>query len=450
MVVKKKVRTTLFVLCTIVFFVAGTYAILAMQGLVFDFSNFKITKSGSIYVNYTPISGTFSINSKLYPKKQGLFGGGILVSNLIPKTYQISIAKDGYTPWTKKLSVDPGKVSVAARITLWKLVEFKKESTSTVFEFFPTEKGFVFKTKEGTITFNNTRIKGDSMEAFDMSSSYIITKTDLNSLLLTDLNTPTTTRDFRVLFRTVMQGQDIIDNSAIQRTTFHPFSKTKLLVQTVNGMYVFDLKKNTIESIDTETHPATFGISTNEVFVINKSGDLVVKNLLLGSRYIYPIDASSTKTITPSEDGNFAFVTQKNGTLFLFDKTKQTLEKIGSNTTFASFSSDGFRAIFIDSNNKIHIYYLDDFEGDSIKEKGTTESFSLPTGSISDTFVWIPFAENYGMIQVGNTIRTIELDNREPHNTATVAKNITSASLISGDLFVITTNHDFLKGTLEE
>ena len=421
-----------------------------MQGLVFDISNFKFTKSGSIFVHFTPTNATLSINGKPYQKKQGFFGGGILVSNLVPKTYEVSVMKDGYTQWIKELKVAPGKVSVAARVTLWKNIEFKKQGTSTIDNFFATEKGFVFKTSSSSLIFEDTPIKGNLVELYDINSSYIVTKTHTNSLFLIDLNTPAITRDFRILFRTVMQAQDEIDNTTIQKIAFHPFSKTKLVVETLNGLYIFDLKRNTIESVDVENKPVAFGISTNEIFIINKTGDLVIKNLMLGSRYIFPIDASSTQTITPSGDGNFAFITQKDKTLYLFDRNKQTLKKVGTNIVFSSFSSDGLRTIFIDSNNTAHIYYLDDYEGDSIKTGGTIELFTIPNGARPDTFVWIPFAENYGMIRVGNTLRVIELDVREPHNATTIAKNITNVSLMNGYLFAVNTNGEFLKGVLEE
>lgn|GEM_PF-924922 len=452
MVVKKTTRNALFVLCTIIFIVAGTYAILAMQGLVFDIKNLKLTKSGSIYVHFTPTDASLFIDGKKYPKTQGMFGGGILVSNLVPRTYSISIMKDGYTPLSKTLVVTPGKVSVSARVTLWKILPQFEKLGEHISDVFPTSQGFIFKTTSSTLYLDEkkqTPIKGTVVEAYDMSSSYVITKKG-TSLFLVDLTSPTIARDFSILFKTLAQSQEITDLTAIQKISFHPFSKTKLLVKTQKNLYVFDLKKNSIGILDTEGTPNAIGLGASELFVTNKKGDLVIKNLILDSKYVFPINASTTKSITPSKNGAYVFIINNDGTLDLFDRSAQKVERIGKDIEYATFSPDGFRAAYIDTNHIAYIRYLDDYEGDQAKTKGTVDSFAISSGADSKSFEWIPFAENYFLLKVGKNIRIEETDTRQPRNVATIAKEVEKSLLISGDLFILNENGEFLKATIEE
>ncbi|RJQ26682.1 hypothetical protein C4565_06290 [Candidatus Parcubacteria bacterium] len=450
MVVRKNVRNALLVLCTVIFVIGGTYAIFTMQGLVFDPSSFEITKSGSIYIHFTPTNAVLSVNGKPYLKKQSIFGGGILISNLIPKTYTISIAKDEYTPWTKELEVVPGKVSVAARITLWKNIDFQKEGSSTIKSFYHTGEGFIFETPTSSLIFNDKIINGNSVEAHNDNTQYVITKTKQGNLFLIDLTKPDIVRDFRILFSTVMQTQETIDSTKIEKTAFHPFSKNKLIVETQQDMYIYDLKKNTIDPVNTEGIPKNWNMGSSELFIINDKGDLVIKNLIVGSKYVYPIEASSTQDIVPSNDGNYIFITTKKKSLFLFDREEQASKKIGENILFTSISPDNTRALYIDNKNNVYILYLDDYEGDSIKTKGTIEKLSVPKGTDLKSFTWIPAEENYAMVRVGKTIRIMELDMREPHNAATIAKDITYAQLIGKNLFAINSDGEFLMGSIEE
>lgn len=451
MVVKKTTRKALFVLCTIIFIVAGTYAVLTMQGLVFDAEHFKLTKSGSIFVHFTPTDASIFIDGKKYPKTQSMFGGGILISNLVPRTYSISIEKDGYTPFTKNLEVTPGKVSVSARVTLWKITQEFEMLNKNIVDVFPTSQGFVFKTTSSTLLLEKkeTPLKGVEIEAFDMSSSYIITRKG-TSLFLIDLTNPTVARDFSVLFQTIVESEDIADQTKIQKISFHPFSKTKLLIKTLKNLFVFDLKKNAVEIIETEGTPKAIGLGAKELFVINKEGELVIKNLILDSKYVFPINASTTKEIIPSKDGSYTFLLNSDKTLDLFNRTTQTVERIGTNIEYATFSPDSLRAAYINTNHTASILYLDDYEGDVMKPEGSIDSFSISSGADVNTFEWIPFAENYFMIKVGKNIRIEETDIRQPRNVATIAKDIKKSLLISGDIFVLTEDGDLLKATIEE
>jgi len=450
MVVKKATRKVFFVLCTIIFIISGTYAILTMQGLIFDIKNFKLTRSGSIYVHFTPTDASLFIDGKKYPKTQGMFGGGILISNLVPREYSISVAKDGYTPFIKTLTVNPGKVSVSARITLWRSAQKFEKLEENIIDIFPTSLGFIFQTTSSTLYLENKQeIKGSKIEIYDMSSPYIITRKN-TSLFLIDLTNPTVVRDFSVLFRTIIQSKEILDKTAIQQISFHPFSKTKLLVKTEENLYIYDLKKNSIAILETEGTPTAIGLGASELFVINEKGDLVIRNLILDSKYVFPINATTTKSIIPSKNGAYVYVINKDKTLDLFSRTTQTVKRIGKDIENAIFSPDGLRAAYIDKNHTVFIQYLNDYEGDTRKLKGAVDSFLTSSGADLKTFEWIPFAENYFMIKVGKNIRIEETDTRIPRNVAIIAKDVKKSLLISGDIFILNEKGEFLKATIEE
>lgn len=451
MVVHHTTRRVILVLCTIIFIIGGFVAILKMQGLVFDFEHFKFTRSGAIYVHFTPTDGTLFINGKQQTDTQGFFGKGILVSSLVPNLYRVSIASTGYYPWNKELQVDSGKVSVAARVTLWpKEIKFKKEAEH-VSDFYPTAVDFVFKTASSTLYLEPYKLKGSEVVSSDMSSSYIVTKSD-SSLFLIDLTNPTASTNLQVLFSSLKEKlPDSLGPTTIQHVFFHPFSKSRLLISTKTGIYSLDIKKNVLEELLTTKTPiidATVG--TSELFAVDTEGKVHVRNLILNTETTYDIDATTTKKIIPDADGSRVFLLTKDKTLYLFDRNTEKLSMLSLNVTGASFSPDGIRAVFITSTNELHMLYFKDYEGDVQKKAGTEEKYHVTQGIDATTFEWVPFAENYFFVEQGNSLRAEELDIRTPRNSISLLDDVRAHALIRGYLFVVNGKGEFLKGRLEE
>lgn len=73
-------------------------------------SDFKITKTGGIYIYSPEFKSDIYLNSRL-KKQTGLIINGVFIQSLNPQTYSVLVAKNGYWPWQKKIPVKEEMVS---------------------------------------------------------------------------------------------------------------------------------------------------------------------------------------------------------------------------------------------------------------------------------------------------------------------------------------------------
>ena len=113
----KKTRTILFLICLFSLILAAPTAILYSQGYRFDFEAKKIVQTGGFYTKVLPKSAEIYINEKLKEKTDFLFGTA-LVKNLLPKTFEIEIKKQGCQSWKKSLEIKEKQVTEAKNVIL--------------------------------------------------------------------------------------------------------------------------------------------------------------------------------------------------------------------------------------------------------------------------------------------------------------------------------------------
>lgn len=114
---KKRTRTTLFIICVVLFCLVAPSMILYSQGYRVDFEKKRIVQTGGLYLKVLPADAEVYINGKF---KDGttFFTNSLFIENLLPKTYQIEVKKDGYHPWQKTLAVREKEVTDAKNIVL--------------------------------------------------------------------------------------------------------------------------------------------------------------------------------------------------------------------------------------------------------------------------------------------------------------------------------------------
>lgn len=90
------------------------------QGYRFDFSTFRLIKTGVIYLEFTPKDSKISVNGVAEQKYSSF------TLNTPPGFYSISVSKDGFTPWLEQFHLDSGSVFDYRNIIL-----FKSDITAT-------------------------------------------------------------------------------------------------------------------------------------------------------------------------------------------------------------------------------------------------------------------------------------------------------------------------------
>lgn len=108
----RRFRRILLCLAIIFFAVATPSMLLYALGYSFDWQNKKPVLVGGLYLKSTPKKAKIYINDK-FKKETPAF-----LKRLIPKEYQIKIAKDGFHSWQKKMKIESKLVTEARNILL--------------------------------------------------------------------------------------------------------------------------------------------------------------------------------------------------------------------------------------------------------------------------------------------------------------------------------------------
>ncbi len=101
----KRARYLLIFIGFIFFIISAPLIVIYVRGLRFDFSTKKFVHTGVLAVNIEPDSSQILLDNK--PAKTTSKN----IRFLLPKDYQISVSKDGFLPWQKKLTIQSDQVT---------------------------------------------------------------------------------------------------------------------------------------------------------------------------------------------------------------------------------------------------------------------------------------------------------------------------------------------------
>jgi hypothetical protein len=93
-----------------VFIIAIPVLILYSSGYRLD-SNFRLVRTGGIYLVNDEPDIVVKLDQKEV-KKTGLFEKSILIRDLTPRTYAVTVEKNGYRKWRKRITVEAQKVQI--------------------------------------------------------------------------------------------------------------------------------------------------------------------------------------------------------------------------------------------------------------------------------------------------------------------------------------------------
>ena len=107
-----KTRRLLFIIAGAAFLILSPLILLYTSGYRMS-RDFKITKTGGIYISAPKSGSEIFLDNKL-KKKTNILQSGFFIQNLTPKTYSVLVGKEGYWPWQKNLEVKEQFVTEAA------------------------------------------------------------------------------------------------------------------------------------------------------------------------------------------------------------------------------------------------------------------------------------------------------------------------------------------------
>lgn len=117
-----KTRRILFIFCAVLFLTAAPAVILYTAGFRYSAEAKKIIQTGIIYLTVKPSEG-IKIFADGKEVRENLITRGVIdkeyiLNNLIPKSYNVKITRDGFWNWEKNLTVSKGLMTYASPLLL--------------------------------------------------------------------------------------------------------------------------------------------------------------------------------------------------------------------------------------------------------------------------------------------------------------------------------------------
>lgn len=394
-----------------------------MLGYVIDTKHFRLIRAAGIYVRYTPRDAQLYLDGAKYPGTSGYLSKDIYVPGLTPGTHTVSLYKDGYYEWKKEFALESGIVASSKDIILWKKELSPDTSSTNVAKFWLTKDGPLVETEVGQLRINDVKIKGNNVVLSNSDSQYVVTR-DGDSYYFIDLENASTTQNvgntFNALKRTQLSLPGI---TKIREIISHPFSRTRLIITTNSSIYSLDMKKMELERLFIANQILAYATSNNSLFVIDAKGVLTSINLVLHSTSEYPLHLSFATRVIADPEGSNLLVSDAENNVYLYEVGAETLKKVGTNVSFFSFAPDSKRAIVISGISDARILYLKDYEENVIRKKGDSSIFTFLQFEDPTSFEWMPFTQNYFLVETGGATLIEEFDARSARNTYLIAGN---------------------------
>ncbi|MDP2864376.1 MAG: hypothetical protein Q8N73_01820 [bacterium] len=478
----KKTRTVLFSICVFLFLVSASAVVFYSQGYRFDFEKKKITQAGAFYFKVLPRSAQIYLNGQLKKETDFIFGSA-LIENLLPKTYNIQIKKEGYISWEKTLEIKEKQVTEAKNIVLI--------PESLGFTVLSKEvKDFFFSPDAKKIILEEIRENGWQINLYDLKNnvkSYLIgekdiakgeeSKVDFLSLKfspdskgillkvgLKDYNPPSTllpstgsSEEKYFILDLEKTPPDLISLSFlgtdIQDISFNPqvpqkifFTKSveedKSSSSSFAAARVFEEKTEKNKIAQTDLFEADWGtkeisqailsnliayeVSGGNIFLISDEGflfrtDFSGKRQEQLSFSPFPIK----KEVDYQLLVNFPKILLKeDDNLYFFDQALENFKKLSASANSFSFSPDLKKIVYF-NNYEIWILFLEEKFDQPQKKVGEEIFLTRFSEKIGEVF-WL--TSHYLIFNAGNKLKIAEIDDRDKINIVDLSPHQISGS----------------------
>lgn len=447
----QKIRKYVVYFLILLFLLITPLTILYSQGYRFDIINKKVCLTGGLFIKGLPKSANIYLDEILVDKTDFLFGS-ILIDNLLPKQYKISVKKDGYYSWNKTLDVQEKQVIDAKNITLAPKNSEFFISNKNVENFwpFPEQEKIIIQEKE--YNNNNSTLTDWSLKLLDSEKnikSHLISARKILGYRATSAPIGLLTLDFSpdaalVLVKTKTDEQTqyfIIDLSktniksieldfseqTIDNIWFHPKNSEKILFLANNQLF----EKNVSETIKTQTEPILRDIlacafTKNNIYYLDTKGALIKTNFslqgkekLLKENFVL----NPNKAYKLKVEQNFVFLFEGK-TLYWLDTKSKTLEKLLDRAEDIKLAPD-FKKICYFNNYEIWILFLDNQLEQPKRKSGEKVFLTRFSKKISDIFWWTNHYLIFTTEEISSApledkrreIKIMEIDNRDKINS---------------------------------
>ncbi|MDP3948009.1 MAG: hypothetical protein Q8Q41_04970 [bacterium] len=244
-------RRIIFYALVILFLVSGGGVVLYANGWRLDPDAFALVKTGGIYIESAPRDATIFIDGSPVKNASGLISSGTLVSGLLPRSYEVTVTKEGYSLWRRILRVLPSLVTKAEHIILVPNESIAVPLPVPAATILVSGEMLVASFADGRIAVGGVRVPGTKFVAVNTNRSAVITyDAGRGAYFFTSLPEAKSSLNLTSLFNNLKERTLGLPGAVLPREVIaHPFDAKKAVVRTDRGLYVIDTERLSIVQI---------------------------------------------------------------------------------------------------------------------------------------------------------------------------------------------------------
>lgn len=442
------------------FFIVTPPTILYSQGYRFDITNRKISSTGGLFIKALPKSSNIYLDEILVDKTDFLFGS-VLVENLLPKQYKISLKKDGYYDWNKTLGIEERQVADAKNITLVpENSEFSINAKNVEnFYLFPNQEKALIQEKEYNSSNSTTswslklfnidknikshlisdkkllgyKATSEPMRLLDINFSpdanLILAKTETKTEIKTRAKIKEQIQYYLIdLNKKSIKSQELnFAGQTIDNIWFSSKNSQKIFYFTNNQLFEKDIFKTTSAEIKPILQNIiACDISGNNIYYIDTNGLLIktnsafqIKEKLLKENF--RLDPSKKYKLEIEQNSVFLF---ENRTLYWLNTRDKAFEKLLDSAEGIKLSPDSKKICYF-NNYEIWILFLDSQLEQPKRKSGEKVFLTRFSKKIRDISWWTNHYLIFTTEEINSApfedkrrgIKIIEIDNRDKINS---------------------------------
>lgn len=441
-----RLRAFLFYICFFLFIVAGAYLFLILQGFTFDWHSMTFQRTGGIFVRFHPRDATLTVHQKTYHNSWNPISSGILIRNLPPGSYSISVSRPNFFSWVKHLTVQSGLVTPASSVRLWPTAPFSSSSlySNHIKDFWLTSRGPVLLTEDANIVFKDYTLKGNQV-VFTHPDFDIVVTSFHNTFYITDLDEPRAAINAQDLFASLLKQQlPHLSPQTIESFSYSVAFPSQLLLLTSSHVFSLHLPSMNLSYIFAGDKLSHIASTQKEIFLIQATSTLVTLRPSLRSTSITPLDIAPISGMFPSSHTNTILFLTRARTLIAYDRTTGSFSPLMDNVRLVSLSPAGNRVLFTSSSSQtLYIYYLDEYDTDFKRTQGSLDAISSTLSSTPQSISWIPSVLNYAFFLHNSSLSVGDLDPRPPMNTYYLLSGVTKFDFTHTTLYTLSAEGNF-------
>ena len=384
------------------FFVITSFGIIIYAyGWRIDFGILAFKKTGGLYIETIPKDAVIEINNERFPNRSGLIKSGTLITNLLSKTYQIEISRDGYFSYHKNILVKPSLVTELINVILVP-EEIKKTTVAP------------------------QKIKGNEIIDFSEDSRKFIVKNQNKIYYLHNLNDSLAALNINMA----------LNEESVKNAVFHPFDSKRLIIES-SDLYIFDPYRGKSEYIFKSAKNSRLAAwsAKNSIiyllkFKIDKSPNYQFSSFNLMTKtenvvFEFPeIETGEILKISVADSGNNIALIDNLGDIYILNIVDKKFQKIAHDAKIFSFSPDGEKIAFIDNDGKLNVHFLENQFENNFRKAGETIGFDLENKELIENIYWHKDSHHLFIKRSDRTVFFTEIDDRLSLNQYPISGDI--------------------------